>query len=88
MKLYKANHYYRPAHGLDIFDEHGATVIIIKADSSKETERLARKILAELNQDYYTKTAYLADHAELYNFGLITKEEQNKKDAEIMAMNF
>jgi len=88
MKLYKANHYFRPSHGLDIFDESGETVINIKAASSNDVRDIANKVLAHLNHDYYTKKAFIADNAELYNLGLITKDEQTERDNKVLTTTF
>lgn len=88
MKLYKANHYYRRHSGLNIMDETGETVINIKANSSNEIESIARKILSELNREYYTKTALLKENDDNYNMGLITDQERQQKKEDIIFQQF
>ena len=88
MKLYKANHYFRLHQGLDITDKEGEIVINIKGGSSKEIELIARKILSELNRDYYTKTALLEDNDKNYEMGLITQDERDQKKEDILFQQF
>ncbi len=88
MNLYKANLYFNLTNGLDICDQTGTTVINIKAESTDEVTRIANKILATLNEDYYMKKALLKDNEENWNLGLLTAEEKAVKEQQIMSSSY
>lgn len=88
MKKYTANHYFTTTEGLKIADETGLTVITIKAESTNEIAAIARKVLALLNEDYYTKKALIEDNNQMYDWGLLTKDERQQKEEAILSATY